>query len=115
MLRVACPVGFVRGIVHAREVLVIAHGRVMERLSPPLHERGGVNSLMCGMVGSKWAGTGVVGPLEAGSGRLPLGDLITVQLLGRMPICGHSPGPAIDPNPSVSVLSSSNNWSSTET
>ena len=49
MLRVACPVGFVRGIVHAREVLVIAHGRAMERLSPPLHDRGGVNSFMCGL------------------------------------------------------------------
>lgn len=57
MLRVACRVGFVRGIVHAREVLVIAHGRVMERLSPPLHERGGV-LFFVGWLGANGQGPG---------------------------------------------------------
>ncbi len=86
MLRVACPVGFVRGIVHAREVLVIAHGRAMERLSPPLHDRGGVNSFMCGMVGSKWAGTGVVGCsrlVAAGQISLPNVGAINKQTFSR--------------------------------
>lgn len=42
-------------------------------------------------------------PVQAGCSRLPLVDLIAMRSLGRMPFSGHSPGPAIDPEPTAAT------------